>query len=72
MLISGEHRRRNIPGAAFRKGAGKLLANAARGFVSPAVSAHAIPEGRWGIFIFACFHSKLDAGSLRSVCVCAV
>lgn len=35
MLISGEHRKRNIPGGAFRKGAGKLLANA-RGLVSPA------------------------------------
>ncbi|CAN0184392.1 unnamed protein product, partial [Scytosiphon promiscuus] len=36
VLISGEHRKRNIPGAAFRRGAGKLLAKA--GLVSPVMS----------------------------------
>ena len=52
VLISGEHRKRNVPGAAFRKGAGKLLANAARGFVSPVLaspagSVHVMPSMRW-------------------------
>lgn len=47
VLISGEYRKRNIPGAAFRKGAGKLLANA-RGLVSPAGSVHSTTvTGRW-------------------------
>lgn len=39
VLISGEHRKRNIPGAAFRRGAGKLLAKA--GLVSPVMSSPA-------------------------------
>eukprot|EP00752_Nemacystus_decipiens_P002581 g2416.t2 len=49
VLLSGEHRKRNIPGAAFRKGAGRLLASAARGFVSPTPSpvgsVHVVPPG---------------------------
>ena len=57
MLISGEHRKRNIPGAAFRKGAGKLLAKAAGGFVSPTLaspanSVHVMVPGRWVVFVF--------------------
>ncbi|CAN0025142.1 unnamed protein product, partial [Ectocarpus sp. 6 AP-2014] len=48
VLISGEHRKRNVPGAAFRKGAGKLLAKA--GLVSPAASPaksfRTMPSGR--------------------------
>lgn len=40
VMISGEYRKRNIPGAAFRRGAGKLLANA-RNLVSPVPSSPA-------------------------------
>lgn len=58
VLISGEHRKRNIPGAAFRKGAGKFLAKA--GFVSPAAASpansfRAMPSGRRVIFICSFF-----------------
>lgn len=50
MLISGEHRKRNIPGAAFRKGAENFLKKA--GLISPSLSSpgnsirHWTP-GRW-------------------------
>ena len=41
VLISGEYRKRNVPGAAFRKAKQKIMANA-RGLISPAVS-HSSP-----------------------------
>lgn len=37
VLISGEHRKRNVPGAAFRKAKQKIMANA-RGLLSPSAS----------------------------------
>ncbi len=37
VLISGDHRRRNVPGAAFQRGK-KMLLSGARALVSPVVS----------------------------------
>ncbi|CAM9311210.1 unnamed protein product [Ectocarpus fasciculatus] len=45
MLISGEHRKRNIPGASIRKGAEKLLKKA--GFASPALSSPGSSIRHW-------------------------
>lgn len=51
VLVSGDHRRRNVPGAAFRRG--RKFLEATRAVISPVVSSPsssvvAMPAGRWG------------------------